>query len=142
MWSPYWVEAFIILFHLILIIIIFSVGSISCQCKQKPVDCLPKDGYRILKICTNHLGVANYSCKYPRLVGTTFSDEMDESLYISKDVSFELKKQLFNRFAKVLGVSKETGFNWGNLTSIEKSRLLGYNVSISNLYFIVYFLYE
>ena len=95
--------------------------SWKCRCLQEPVDCSPEDGWEVVLVCDNTLGLTPATCSYSQTIGTAFSDSISEGMSVDTTVETELANQFWGLFSLGLGVSESTGYDWSHTTEATKS---------------------
>ena len=95
--------------------------SWKCRCVQEPVDCSPVDGWEVVLVCDNTLGLTSTTCSYSQTVGTQFSDSVSEGMSVDTTVKEEMSAQFWGLFSLGLGVSESTGYDWGHTSESTKS---------------------
>merc|ERR1719320_1528937 len=84
----------------------------KCRCQQESIECDPEDGYDVVLICDNTMGLTTTTCSYSLTIGTQFSDSMSQGMSIDTTVEAELQAQFWGIFSGSLGVSETTGYDW------------------------------
>ena len=67
-------------------------------------------------------------CKYGKKIGTTFSQEISESISVSETIEYSLTANFFELFSETLSVSATTGYDWTQASSFTKSEMEEFEV--------------
>ena len=67
--------------------------------------------------CDNINGVSDLTCQYTKTIGTSYSEEISQSMSIDVSIQEELQAQFFGLFSSTLGISATTGYDWGHVSS-------------------------
>merc|ERR1712241_1523666 len=95
--------------------------SFQCRCGMTPVSCVPKDDFHVVLRCDGTGAILPTPCGYTKKIGTTFGDELSETISISSTIEYETTLSLFEIFEASLGFSMTTGYDWGHSSSVTKS---------------------
>lgn len=109
--------------------VIPCVGSMLFSCQQTYPTCTPSDSWETVTEIDNSGSSVTSTFTYKKEVGTTFSQEMQNSQSVSKTVSAELEIAFWGNTAK-LGVSSTTGFDWTKTDSTTKSETTSFTVEV------------
>ena len=60
-------------------------------------------------------------CNYKKTIGTTYGQELSESVSVSSTIEYELSLSLFELFSEKLGISMTTGYDWSHSSTVTKS---------------------
>jgi curli biogenesis system outer membrane secretion channel CsgG len=78
--------------------------------------------------CDNTGGIVDATCTYSKTIGTSFEDEVENSMGIDGTIEAEMKAQFFGIFGIQLGVSSTTGYNWNEISTAAQSEVESYEV--------------
>jgi len=95
--------------------------SFQCRCGMTPVSCVPEDKFNVVLTCDGTGAILPTPCGYIKKIGTTFGDELSESISVSTTIEYEITASLFEIFEESLGFSMTTGYDWGHTSSVTKS---------------------
>jgi len=98
-----------------------GVGSFKCRCIQKKVDCEPEDSYEVVLWCDGRDTVVETKCVYQKTIGTEFSNEISEGMSIDETIEYEMSMQFWGIFEERMGMSVNTGYDWGHVSTETKS---------------------
>ena len=84
--------------------------------------------------CDNSDGVVIVGCKYMKTIGTSFSEEVAESMSISASISASMEASFFRLFSTTLEMSVTTGYDWSKVSSSVSSEEENYEVMFYNLF--------
>jgi len=96
-------------------------SSFKCRCIQKKVDCEPEDSLEVVLWCDNRNSVVETKCTYEKTIGTEFSNELSIGMHIDATIEAELSFQFWKIFEARLGISVNTGMDWGDVNTVTKS---------------------
>ena len=60
--------------------------SFQCRCGMSPVSCVPKDDFHVVLRCDGTGAILPTPCGYTKKIGTTFGDELSETISISSTI--------------------------------------------------------
>lgn len=106
-------------------------GSYVWSCKQKMPDCQPTDQWQTIDSFDNTQSDFEAEFTYSKTVGTTFSQEIQEHISISKRVEGEVSGGFWKIFGAGVGISKETGYDWTAVSKIAMSETTTTQVKIT-----------
>jgi len=95
--------------------------SFKCRCIQKKVDCEPEDSYEVVLWCDGRDAVVDTKCTYEKTIGTEFSNEISEGMSIDETIEYEMSAQFWGIFEERMGMSVNTGYDWGHVSTQTKS---------------------
>jgi len=95
--------------------------SYKCRCIQKKVDCEPEDSYEVVLWCDGRNSVVETKCTYEKTIGTEFSNEISEGMSIDETIEIEMSMQFWGIFEERMGMSVNTGYDWGHVSTQTKS---------------------
>ena len=73
------------------------------RCIQKPISCVPTDGFQVIATLDNTGSSFNTELKYSRTVGRAYTNEVTESMSVSTTVEQSLTESFFGIFESTLG---------------------------------------
>jgi len=96
-------------------------SAFKCRCIQKKVDCEPEDSYEVVLWCDGRDAVVDTKCSYEKTIGTEFSNKISEGMSIDETIEHELSAQFWGIFEARMGMSVNTGYDWGHVSTQTKS---------------------
>ena len=70
--------------------------SFQCRCGMTPVSCVPKDDFHVVLRCDGTGAILPTPCGYTKKIGTTFGDELSETISISASIGKLYSKKSFS----------------------------------------------
>lgn len=104
--------------------------SMECQCEQEPIDCDPSDEWNTVHSCDFSQSSTTGKCTYSKTIGTTWSNEVSESMSIDVTIESALSATFFRIFSTELSVSASTGYDWTRTSSQAKSEAVTTTVEV------------
>jgi len=102
--------------------------SYLVSCEQRFPNCAPKDGWQPITSLDNSQSHVEAPFTFQQTIGTTWSNEVSESMSVSERVEESISENFFGVFEASLGFSIETSMDWGSVTKQEKSKTDQYTV--------------
>jgi|ERR1712179_29760 len=96
-------------------------ASLLVDCRQQYPDCQPEDSWKTVTSLDNTHSDLPATFTYKYTIGTSWSDQMSNSMDISTTISEEVKAGFFGIFEASIGVSVTTGYNWSETSTEAKS---------------------
>jgi len=103
-------------------------GSFLWSCTQKFPNCVPEDGWTTITSLDNSESNFPTPFTFKQTIGTKWSQEVSESMSVSSRVEYSISENFFGIFEESIGVSVETGYNWGSVSGFEKSEVKEYDI--------------
>ncbi len=88
---------------------------------MEPVNCTPEDKFAVVLRCDATEAIAPVECNYYKKIGTTFGEELSETVSVSETIEYEISVSIFELFSEKLGISMTTGYDWTTTSSYTKS---------------------
>jgi len=102
--------------------------SFFWSCTQKFPNCVPEDGWTTITSLDNSESNFPTPFTFKQTIGTKWSQEVSESMSVSSRVEASISANFFGVFEASIGVSVETGYNWGSVSGFEKSEVKEYDI--------------
>lgn len=87
------------------------------QCGITYINCQPEDRFEVIFSCDNIGGQLDLDCTYTKTIGTSYSNEISDSMSIDTSIEVSLSASFWGLFESTLTTSVTTGYNWGSVSS-------------------------
>merc|ERR1712215_240175 len=100
--------------------------SVLYTCEQRFPNCAPAEDWEEVTCLDNTALDVTSPMTFKQIIGTKWSSEVEVSMSVSNRVEASISENFFDIFEASIGVSVETGFNWGRVNTQEKSEAKEY----------------